>query len=126
MVQFIIDSVSSVPFYRQIIDMVLAGIASGRLVAGEQLPTIRRLAQELKVNANTVVKAYSQLQMLGAVQTQQGLGIFISDAPAARQSAAERARALDELCRDFVARAQLFNLTIPEIVATLQRMQKPK
>lgn len=126
MVQLVIDPVSSVPFYRQIIDMVLAGIASGRLVPGEKLPTIRRLAQDLNVNANTVVKAYSQLQMLGAVQAQQGLGIFISDQPAAMQSSAERLRALDELCRDFVARAQLFNLTIPEMVAKLQQMQKPK
>ena len=57
-ITFRLDSASGVPFYRQVIDQILAGIATGAVRPGEQLPTVRALAVDIKVNLNTVYKAY--------------------------------------------------------------------
>ena len=79
MITFKLDPKAGVPFYRQIIDQIKFGIASGRLTIGEQLPTVRSLAVELKVNLNTVAKAYKELEIQHVLDTQQGTGTFIND-----------------------------------------------
>ncbi|MGD8500819.1 MAG: GntR family transcriptional regulator, partial [Phycisphaerales bacterium] len=76
MVEFKLDLKSGVPFHRQIVDQIRYGIASDRLMPGEQLPTVRELAVHLQVNPNTVRKAYSELEILGILDTQQGTGTF--------------------------------------------------
>ena len=78
MIKFIIDYSGGVPIYRQIIDQIRFGIASGQLKLGEQLPTVRALAVELKVNLNTVSKAYKELEIRKILETQQGTGTFIN------------------------------------------------
>ena len=78
MIKFLLDYSSGVPIYRQIIDQIRFGIASGQLKLGEQLPTVRALAVELKVNLNTVSKAYKELEIRNILETQQGSGTFIS------------------------------------------------
>jgi GntR family transcriptional regulator len=70
--QFCLDLKSGVPAYRQIIDLVLGGMASGALAPGGQLPTVRQLAVDLAVNPNTVVRAYRELEIRGVLETQQG------------------------------------------------------
>ena len=83
------------------------------------------MAVKLEVNPNTVVKAYSQLQLLGFLDTQQGTGVFVRPQPPAQtEKSAENQRVLEELCRDFISRAQLQNLTIDEIIEYLQSMQR--
>ena len=77
MIEFKLDPKSGVPFYRQIIDQIRFGIAAGHLKIGEQLPTVRALAVELKVNLNTVNKAYKELEIQNILETQQGTGTFI-------------------------------------------------
>jgi len=124
MFQFRLDRQSQVPFYRQIVDIVLSGVAVGVLLPGEQLPTIRDLAVKLGVNPNTVVKAYSQLQLLGVLDTQQGSGVFVRPNSERAVPKTEKRRALEALCQDFVARAQLQNLGIDEIIEHLERMKK--
>jgi GntR family transcriptional regulator len=74
MINFILDPAGGTPFYRQIIDQIKFGIASGNLKTGEQLPTVRALAVQLKVNLNTIAKAYKELEILGILDTQQGSG----------------------------------------------------
>ncbi|MGO8702339.1 MAG: GntR family transcriptional regulator [Candidatus Brocadiia bacterium] len=124
MVNFRLDKKSPVPFYRQIVDMVLAGISSGAIEPGDRLPTIRDLAVKLEVNPNTVVKAYSQLQMMGVLDMQQGTGAFArARAGGAAVPAAERKRTLAALCRDFVGRAQLLNIGTRELIEYLARME---
>ena len=78
MIEFKLDIKSGVPFYRQIVDQIRYGIASGHLLPGEQLPTVRDLAVRLEINPNTIRKAYSELEILGILDTQQGTGTFIS------------------------------------------------
>lgn len=73
-----LDGASGVPFYRQIIQGIEREILSGRLRSGEKLPTIRSLAIELKMNPNTVAKAYAELELRGLVTTQVGSGTYVS------------------------------------------------
>lgn len=71
---FRLDLRSGVPVYRQVIDQVRSGIATGSLVAGDQLPTVRQLAVDLAINPNTVVRAYRELELGGLLETHQGTG----------------------------------------------------
>src|SRR5512133_357009 len=100
MIQFVLDPKSGTPFYRQIIDQILFGIASGNLKAGEQLPTVRALAVELKVNLNTVTKAYKELEIQKILETQQGTGTFISSTES-KLFETERKLKLQSIIRDF-------------------------
>ena len=77
MIEFRLDPKSGVPYYRQIIDQIRYGIVTGKLEVGEQLPTVRALAVDLKVNLNTVSKAYRELEIQNILETQQGTGTFI-------------------------------------------------
>jgi GntR family transcriptional regulator len=120
MTELRLDKKSFVPFYRQIVDMVLSGVAAGSLLPGERLPTIRDLAVKLEVNPNTVVKAYSQLQFMGVLDMQQGTGAFIRAQAYEPVPDAEKLRMVEELCRDFIGRAQLQNITIDEVIRCLQ------
>jgi GntR family transcriptional regulator len=78
-VQFSLDTQNGVPFYRQVIQQIEYAILSGRMVTGDRLPTIRQLAVDLKINPNTIAKAYNELEIKGIVQTQVGSGTYISD-----------------------------------------------
>ena len=128
MVHFKLDKKSPVPFYRQIVDMVLAGISSGAIEPGDRLPTIRDMAVTLEINPNTVVKAYSQLEMMGMLDMQQGTGAFArSRAASAAVPAAEKKRTIAALCSDFVGRAQLLNISTKELIERLTQMDaEPK
>lgn len=72
-----IDTKSDVPVYRQIMDQVCARVATGQLAVGERLPSVRDLAVELRLNPNTVARAYRELGQLGVVETQGGLGTVV-------------------------------------------------
>jgi GntR family transcriptional regulator len=70
---------SGMPIYLQIVEQIKAAAASGALQAGEALPSIRPLAEELRVNRNTIAKAYSELESLGVIDTQPGRGSFLKE-----------------------------------------------
>jgi GntR family transcriptional regulator len=120
MIEFKLDLKSGVPFYRQIVDQIRYSIASKRLLPGEQLPTVRELAVQLEVNPNTVRKAYSELEILGVLDTQQGTGTFVSNQEV-EIADAEKHRMLRQICDELVARGQQYDLTLGEIVDHLQR-----
>jgi GntR family transcriptional regulator len=117
--QFRRDMSSGIPAYRQIIDQVLGGIASGALQPGDQLPTVRQMAVDLAINPNTVVRAYRELEIRGVLSTQQGIGTFIT-----RQSVsaddAERQRQLSQLVSEFMARAGASGFAASELVDRIQ------
>jgi GntR family transcriptional regulator len=75
----VINSADPTPLHAQLERSIRAAIASGRLKPGDQLPTVRQLAVDLRINANTVAKVYSQLERAGAVGTRRGVGTFIAD-----------------------------------------------
>jgi GntR family transcriptional regulator len=120
MVEFKLDLKSGVPFHRQIVDQIRYGIASDRLMPGEQLPTVREMAVNLQVNPNTVRKAYSELEILGILDTQQGTGTFVSDQQV-EIGEAEKQRMLGQICDELVARGHQYGFTLKEIVTHLNR-----
>ncbi len=123
MVEFKLDLKSGVPFHRQIVDQIRYGIASDRLMPGEQLPTVRALAVHLQVNPNTVRKAYSELEILGILDTQQGTGTFVSHQQVEIDED-EKKRMLRQICDELVARGSQYGFTVKEIVTHMQRRLK--
>src|SRR5947207_12676489 len=89
-----IDANDRTPIYAQLSRAVRAAIASGRLHAGDQLPTVRQLAVDLRVNANTVARVYGELERDGVLETRRGVGSFVRAGPAEARSAGEHARRL--------------------------------
>jgi GntR family transcriptional regulator len=122
MITFKLDSKSGVPIYRQIQDQIRYGIASGLLNPGEQLPTVRALAVELKVNPNTVIRAYSELERDGVVSSEQGSGTFISAEPVAPLPETERHAKLDSLCSEFLADIARYGFSPDDVIAAIRRL----
>ncbi len=125
MIKFILDYSSGVPVYRQIIDQIKFGIASGQLKLGEQLPTVRALAVELKVNLNTVSKAYKELEIKNILETQQGTGTFINKTEHVVLEK-EREDKLKEICMQFSSVALSFGFSIDEVIQELKDIETPK
>jgi GntR family transcriptional regulator len=89
------------PISKQIVDAVRMKIATAELSPGDQLPSVRGLAQQLTVNPNTVAKAYAELAAEGWLDSRQGLGLYVAP-PRQRLSDAERSRRLDEAIQRFL------------------------
>ncbi len=119
---FRLDLHSGVPVYRQLIDQVLGGVATGTLRGGDQLPTVRQVAVDLEINPNTVVRAYRELEIRGALETQQGTGTFVSHQKVKRDDV-ERRRQLMQLVNELVARAGSAGFTVKELVEQLNDLQ---
>ena len=125
MIDFKLDPKAGIPFYRQIIDQIKYGIASGKLEVGEQLPTVRSLAVQLKVNLNTVSKAYKELEIRNILETQLGSGTFISDTMVTIPIK-EKQEKLQSICREFLTVASSYGFTLDEVTTELENMKKPK
>ena len=119
--QLTLDLHSGVPVYRQIIDQVRAGMASGVLRAGDQLPTVRQLAVDLEINPNTVMRAYRELELGGFLETHQGTGTFIAEKKV-EKSSAERERQLGQMVGEFAARAGAGGFTVEDVIDRLREM----
>ena len=78
---FRLDPRSGIPIYQQVVEQIKHLVANGRLRPDEQLPTVRQLAVELRVNPNTVARAYTQLAEEGVISTQQGRGTYVLESP---------------------------------------------
>ena len=122
MIQFKLDPKAGAPFYRQIIDQIKFGIASGNLKIGEQLPTVRALAVDLKVNLNTVAKAYKELEIQNILETQQGTGTFISEIEI-KISEKEKNKKLQEICNEFSTIAFSYGFSVNDIIKELQKQK---
>lgn len=90
-----IDPTDGVPIYRQIANQVRYMVASGLLLADEELPPIRVLAQQLRVTPNTVVKAYDELERAGVIHKRRGAGCFVSATPS-KLADTEKQRILEQ------------------------------
>ncbi|MBB6482615.1 GntR family transcriptional regulator [Spirochaeta isovalerica] len=113
--EFSLDPKSGVPFYKQIILQVEMAIADGRLTKGEQLPTVRSLAVDLRINPNTVGRAYNEMEIRGIVNTQQGTGTFISRKEV-QLDEVERERVLSGITKTFISKAGSYGFTLDEII----------
>lgn len=120
MLKFRLDPKSGVPFYKQIVDQIRYGIASGQLKVGEQLPTVRSLAVNLQINLNTVTKAYKELEIQKVLETQQGTGTFIGSLTVSIPEK-ERRRKLKSICSEFVSIASSYGFSVSEIIEQLKQ-----
>ena len=125
MIDFKLDPKSGVPFYRQIIDQIRYGVATGSLSVGEQLPTVRALAVDLKVNLNTVSKAYRELEIQNVLETQQGTGTFIGSI-SVQISIEERQDKLASICAEFLSIAASYGFSIEDMINELKQRQGGK
>ena len=116
-----IDARDPTPIYAQLDRALRAAIATRRLQPGDQLPTVRQLAVDLRVNANTVARVYGELERDGVLETRRGVGSFIAATPLQARPAAEHARRLRAFVTRVLADAAAAGFSRDELVAELQR-----
>jgi GntR family transcriptional regulator len=112
-----------VPIYLQIVQQVKYQIGSGRLAPGDELPTIRALAEQLLINPNTVARAYRELEGAGVVTTRRGAGTHVSEAG----SPLARRECLDVLTRRvdaLLAEARQMNVNTEEVLDLVRRRDR--
>ena len=124
MTTFDVDPTSATPIYAQLDRSIRAAIATGELQPGTQLPTVRQLAVDLAVNANTVARVYAQLERDGILETRRGVGTFVREAPSPQTTRAHREREMRDLIRRFIGDAALLGFTLPELVDQLRNEEK--
>jgi len=109
-----------VPVYVQLVSQIKYLVSSGRLEPGEQLPPVRKLAEQLVINPNTVARAYRELESEGVVTCRRGAGVFVGDgvSPLARR---EQNRLLAERIDVLVAEARQMNVDSETLVALVRR-----
>jgi GntR family transcriptional regulator len=115
-----LDFRSGVPIYTQIVEQIKQQVVGGELVPGDQLPTVRALALELRVNFNTVARAYRLLDEAGIISTQQGRGTYILDVPPPERTDKLRQQALEALTRDYLSEAFHLGCSPDEITKALK------
>ncbi|MDR0376089.1 MAG: GntR family transcriptional regulator [Treponema sp.] len=122
-ITFSLETTSGTPIYRQIIQQIEYAILSERLKPGDRLPTIRALAVDLKINPNTIAKAYGELEIRGVLTTQVGSGTFISNKkPEARESIEDiRHRKIQEVLGRFMQELEDLGLGKNEILSLIRK-----
>ena len=117
--QIHISTNDGVPIYLQIVNQIKYLVAAGRLAAGEELPPIRVLAEQLLINPNTVARAYLELERAGVVLKRHGSGTYISDAgsPLARK---ERLKILHQRADALLAEASHLGVELPDLLDLLK------
>ena len=110
-----IDFRSGLPIYAQIVDQIQKRIESGELSPGDQLPTVRQLATDLRVNFNTVARAYRLLDEGGVISTQHGRGTYVWDSPSEESNQRIRNKDLKELTVQFIRDMTRSGFSLEEI-----------
>jgi len=110
-----IDFRSGLPIYTQIVNQVQAQVASGILKSGDQLPTVRALAEELRVNFNTIARAYRILDEARIISTQQGRGTYITEIPSPEVNEKLRRETLETLTQRYIGEAMRLDFSKSEV-----------
>ena len=121
---FQVDANHPTPLYAQLERSIRFAIATGKLRIGDQLPTVRQLAVDLRINANTVAKVYAELERAGVLQTRRGVGTFVSARPNEAASRRDRERHLRELTEHFIAETQTRGFSIDDVIEHLEKRRR--
>lgn len=118
--QIHITASDGVPIYMQVVNQIKYLVAAGRLVAGEELPPIRTLAEKLVVNPNTIARAYRELEFAGIVEKRRTAGTYVSDqgSPLARR---ERMKILTERIDQLLAEAGHMDVSLDDVLKLMQQ-----
>jgi len=119
-----IDPRDATPIYAQLDRAFRAAIASGRLRPGDQLPTVRQLAVELRVNANTVARVYADLERSGVLETRRGVGSFIRAGRAEARPPDQHSKQLRAFATRVLAEAGSAGFTLDDVIAALRALRK--
>ena len=119
-----VDPHDSTPLYAQLERAVRAAIATGRLKPGDQLPTVRQMAVELQVNANTVARVYAELERAGVIETKRGVGSFISASPSRAHPPRDHERRVRAFVTRVLADAGAHGLSVDDVIAGLRAHAK--
>lgn len=114
-----IDPRDATPLYAQLERGLRAAIAAGRLKVGDQLPTVRQLAVDLRVNANTVARVYMELERSGVIETRRGVGSFVRATPTRAHPPHERERRLQAFVTRVLADADAAGFGLDEVMEAL-------
>lgn len=114
-----LDFRSHIPIYVQIIERIEHLIATGVIQPGDQLPTVRQLAAELRVNFNTIARAYRILDENGVISTQQGRGTYVLEAPPPERAEHLRRQVIDTLTRSYLNKADRMGFGAAEVAEIL-------
>ena len=115
-----IDARDKTPIYTQLERGLRAAMATGRLRPGDQLPTVRQLAVELKINANTVARVYSELERAGAIETRRGVGSFVTATAQKARPPKEHDKRLRAFVTRLLAEAGTAGFSVDEVVEGLR------
>jgi len=121
--QIHIQASDGIPIYVQIVNQIKYLVASGRLEADEQLPPVRKLAEQLIVNPNTVARAYRELESSGVIETRRGAGAFVSDSvsPLARR---EKNKILNERIDVLLTEARQMNVDFDTLIKMMRQRSR--
>ena len=130
--EFTVQPTSGVPIYRQLMDQIRTMIASGRLAAGDRLPSVRQMAATLEVNMMTVSKAYARLEADGEIERERGLGMRVplavssDEAPSLKATLAERQKELRPIAEELATRAWQLKLTEQQTLSVVESVLKER
>jgi GntR family transcriptional regulator len=119
-----IDPHDPTPIYAQLERGLRAAIATSRLRPGDQLPTVRQLAVELRINANTVARVYAELERAGVIETRRGIGSFVTATPQQAQPPDHHRRQLRAFVTRVVGDAAAAGFSIDEVAAELRALRQ--
>jgi GntR family transcriptional regulator len=116
---FQLDPQDATPIYAQLERAIRLAIATGRLGPGDRLPTVRQLAVDLRINANTVAKVYGEMERAGVLETRRGVGTFVACLPEAAEREAERRRRLVVLGDRYLAESRALGFSARQAIDSL-------
>jgi GntR family transcriptional regulator len=119
-----IDPEDRTPLYAQLERGLRAAVATGRLRAGDQLPTVRQLAVHLRVNANTVARVYLELERAGVIETRRGVGSFVTATPERARPRRDHNRELRAFATRVLGDAAAAGFAVDELIAELSSHQQ--
>jgi GntR family transcriptional regulator len=118
-----LDFRSDIPIYLQIVEQVQQQIANGGIKLGDQLPTVRALAAELRINFNTVARSYRLLDESGIISTQQGRGTYILEQPPPEINHRLRRESLEALARRYLTETKRLGFNREQSLLIFQEIQ---
>lgn len=121
---FSVNTSHPMPLYAQLERTIRFAVATGKLRAGDQLPTVRQLAVDLRINANTVARVYAELERAGVLETRRGVGTFVRARHFRASGRQDPEKNLRDLADRFIAEAGASGFSIDDLIEHLQSRRK--